>query len=212
MTESVSITLENRTVLGKKVATLRRAGMLPATVYGKNLGPFSVQLPLRAFQAVYRKVGRTKVIELVIPGQASIAAFVHTLQRHPMTREIIHVDFHAVDLKQAMTLAVPVHLVGVSLLVSRGDAILNQALSSIEVSALPMNLPSYIEVDVSGLDEYDKNIHVRDIAAPADTIIITDADELVVNLTPVRAEAEEETAEEETAEPELIREKREDEE
>jgi large subunit ribosomal protein L25 len=211
MSEGVKITLENRTVLGKKVKTLRRQGILPATVYGKNVGPFAVQLPLRAFQDVYRKVGRTKLMELSIPGQVNVSAFVHSLQRHPVSREISHVDFLAVDLKIAITIAVPVHLVGTSPLVNLGDALLNQAVNTIEVSALPQALPSSVEVDISVLDHLEKSIHVRDLSLPEGATFAGDGDLLVVNLTPVRASAEDGEAEA-PAEPTLIREKREDEE
>lgn len=207
MSEGVKITLETRSVLGKKVKTLRRKGILPATVYGKNVGPFAVQLPLRTFQDIYRRVGRTKLMELSIPGQVAVSAFVHLLQRHPVSREIIHVDFLAVDLKIEITIAVPIHFVGTSPLVARGDAVLNTSLTTIEVSALPQALPSAVEVDISGLDELDKTIHVRDLALPAGASFAGDLDLMVANLTPVRASAEDAEAEA-PVEPTLIREKR----
>jgi large subunit ribosomal protein L25 len=210
MSESVKLTLENREILGKKVKTLRRKGILPATVYGKGVGPFPVQLPLRTFLEAYRRASRTKIIELTLPGQPLMAVFVHALQRHPVSRDIIHVDFRAVDLKVAVTMHIPLHVVGASPLVLRGEAVLNHALTTIEVSALPNNLPSSIEVDVSTLESFDKNIHVRDLVVPTGTTFITDLDELVVSLTQSRAD-EEETADAAptTAEPELVREKRE---
>jgi large subunit ribosomal protein L25 len=81
------------------------------------------------------------------------------------------------------------------------------------VHALPADIPSFIEVDISGLDSLEKSIHVADITLPTQGAIVTPADELVVSLTPARPE-EEEVAEEEAeeAEPELVRETREDEE
>lgn len=209
MSESVKLTFENREILGKKVKNLRRVGILPATVYGKGVGPFPVQLPLRSFQEAYRRASRTKLIELTIPGQPSMSAFVHALQRHPVSREIIHVDFRAVDLKIAVTMAVPLHIVGESILVQRGEAVLNHPITTIDISALPNNLPSSIEVNVSDLDSFDKNIHVRDLVAPEGATFITDMDELVASLTPVRAEVDEtEEATSTSAEPELVREKR----
>jgi large subunit ribosomal protein L25 len=210
MADSIKVALEKRSVTGKKVKHLRQQGLLPATVYGKGVGPFTVQLPQKAFQELIRKAGRTRIVELSIPGESMISAFVHALQRHPVTRDIIHVDFHAVDLKVEVTISVPIHIVGTSVLVGRGDALLNQAMSSIDVSALPTALPASIDVDISGLDAFDKSIHVRDLVAPAGSAFAADGDDLVVSLTPARAE--EEITEEASAEPELIREKREDEE
>ncbi len=210
MSESVKLTLENREILGKKVKLLRRKGILPATVYGKGVGPFPVQLPLRSFLEAYRRASRTRIIELTLPGQPLMAVFVHALQRHPVSRDIIHVDFRAVDLKIAVTMPIPLHVVGASPLVQRGEAVLNHALTTVEVSALPNNLPSSIEVDVSDLDSFDKNIHVRDLTVPDGVTFITDLDELVVGLTQSRIEAEEAAdVVPTTAEPELVREKRE---
>jgi large subunit ribosomal protein L25 len=212
MADSIKVVLEKRNVTGKKVKLLRQKGILPVTVYGKGVGPFTLQMPQKAFVEMIRKSGRTRLVELTIAGEAMISAFVHSLQRHPVSREIIHVDFHAVDLKVEVTISVPIHIIGTSPLVARGDAILNQAMSAIDVNALPTALPSSIEVDISDLDEFDKSIHVRDLVAPTGSAFAADGDELVVNLTPARAEEEEVTEEPASSEPELIREKREDEE
>lgn len=215
MADRETIALESRTVLGKKVKNLRRDGLLPATVYGKNVGPFSVQLSARTFNEVYRRVGRTTLVDLKIPGQPVVSAFIFALQRHPVTRAIIHADFRAVNLNVAMTVAVPIHITGESPLVERGDALLNQVLNAIEVSALPAELPPHIEVDISGLDSFDKSIHVRDLTAPSGATFVTSEDDLVVSLTQAREEVEEEAAVEEaepSSEPELVRERREEDE
>ena len=214
MADTIKLEFENRTLVGKKVNRLRRAGVLPATVYGKGVGPFTVQLNARGFSEAYRRAGKTALIDLAIPGQQAHAAFIHSLQRHPVTRAILHVDFLVVDLKTEITVEVPIHIVGDSELIERGDATLNQVLNSLDVRALPAELPPYIEVDISGLDSLDKSIHVRDIPPLAKGAIVTDEDELVVSLSQSRPEEEEEVVEEEapSAEPELVREKREDEE
>jgi large subunit ribosomal protein L25 len=214
MADKITLALENRTVIGKKVNRLRRAGILPATVYGKGVGPYAVQLDSRTFNDLYRHAGRTTLVELQIPGEKTHSAFIHVLQRHPVTRAIMHVDFRAVDLLIEITVAVPIHLVGVSELIERGDALLNQVLTALDVRALPAELPHAIEVDISGLDGFDKSIRVRDIQLPGKGTIEADEDELVVSLTqarPEEEEVEEPEAEEEPAEPELVREKREEE-
>jgi len=204
MADRLNLSLENRTLVGKKVGRLRRDGIIPATVYGKGVSPISVQMNARAFNDTYRHSGRTGLIDLSIPGQKGISVFVHNLQRHPVTRNIIHVDFLAVDLRIEVTVDVPVHITGESELVKRGDALLNQVLTSLAVRALPADIPSSIEVDVSGLDSFEKSIHVGDLSLDTKGEIVTPADELVVSLT--QAREEEEVVEEETAEgePELV--------
>src|SRR5258706_11778535 len=81
MADKITLALEQRTLTGKKVSQLRRAGVLPATVYGKGVGPFTVQLDARTFSNVLRHAGRTSLLELEIPGQKPHSAFIHTLQR-----------------------------------------------------------------------------------------------------------------------------------
>jgi large subunit ribosomal protein L25 len=214
MADKIKLELENRIVVGKKVNRLRRAGVLPATVYGKGIGPFTVQISARGFNEAYRRAGKTTLVDLTIPGQPVQSAFIHSLQRHPVSRAILHADFLVVDLKIEVSVEVPIHIDGESELIERGDATLNQVLNTLNVHALPAELPSYIEVDISVLDSMEKSIHVRDIAALEHGAIVTDEDELIVSLSQSRPEEEEPVVEEVTgeAEPELVREKREDEE
>jgi large subunit ribosomal protein L25 len=196
MSEHLSLNVEIRDVIGKKVKTLRQEGLLPATVYGKGFDPISIQLNERTFFQVYRKVGRTSVIDLHIPGQPKSAAFIHDVQRHPVSRSIIHADFRVVNLKEHMHSAVPITLIGESPLVEKNDAILNQSLYELDVYALPDNIPSSIELDVSVLDSLDKSIYVSDIPAHPEYEITSEADTLVVTLTQTRMQAalEEEAA------------------
>ena len=139
------------------------------------------------------------------------SAFIHSLQRHPVSRAILHADFLVVDLKIEISVEVPIHIVGESGLVERGDAALNQVLNTLNVRALPAELPSYIEVDISVLDSLEKSIRVRDLAALEHGAIVTDADELIVSLSQSRPEEVVEEEAPSAAEPELVREKREDE-
>ncbi|HMO57268.1 MAG TPA: 50S ribosomal protein L25 [Roseiflexaceae bacterium] len=208
MSEQYSLPLETRSILGKKVNRLRRAGILPATVYGKSQSPLSVQVDARKFSDVYRKSGRSALVNLEIAGHEPIAAFVHTLQRHPVSRVVLHVDFLAVDLKVEVTVSVPVHLVGESPLVASNEAILNQQLQSLDVRALPAVIPQSITVDISGLTSIDKSIHIRDITFPEGVQCVMNHDDLVVGLSQSRTATQEEEstdAAETAAEPELVR-------
>lgn len=191
---SIDIKLTKRTVLGKKVAQLRKQGMLPATVYGKHLAPIAVQTDARSFAPLMRQAGRTNLVNLHIEGEAEpIQAFVHSYQRHPVSRAIIHVDFHAVDMSETVDVELRVHLVGVSPMVHRGDAMYNQG-GNIKVRALPGNIPTHVEVDVSVLDSAEKSIVVRDIVLPAGVTLLSNEEDLVVNLVTTRRSAGGESA------------------
>ncbi len=205
------IEANKRTITGKKVKRLRRDGLIPATVYGKGYTPASIQMDDRAFNLTFRKAGRTSLIDLMIDGTLT-SVFVQDVQRHPLSRAIIHIDFKVVDLKVAMQVEVPVIAVGESPLVARGDALLNHALNTVEVEALPADIPQHIEVDISVLDAYDKSIQAGDIKVEGKYKILTPADTVLLSLSQTRVTAEEEAAEEAPAEPELIRKPRGDEE
>ena len=199
---AIELNLTKRTVIGKKVNNLRKTGVLPATVYGKHLPPITVQTEARAFAPVMKAAGKTSLVTLNIAGEEPIAAFIHSFQRHPVSRAIIHVDFHAVDMSETVEVDVPMHMKGVSPLVVRGDAIFNNV-TSLRVRALPGNLPTEIVVDVSGLDMFDKAIRVSDIKLIGGAIILGLADDLVVGLAAVNRGEVVATAN--AAEPELVR-------
>ncbi len=213
MSTNLSLDLELRSVTGKEVKYLRTAGILPAVVYGKGVGPFSVQVDEKVFFNVYRKAGRSTLVELTIPGQPKQSAYIQDIQRHPVSRSITHADFRVVDLKVAITADIPIHISGTAEPVEKGDAVVNQALSQISVHGLPGDLPSYIDVDISPLDSTDKSILVSDLETGGKFEVLTDPEEVVVTLTETRMakelEAEEAEAEEAApSEPELIREER----
>jgi large subunit ribosomal protein L25 len=206
-----TISAQVRTVLGKKVKYLRKEGFIPATVYGKGFEAVSAQLSGREFEIVLRKAGRTALIDLNLDGHGMQSVFVQDIQRHPVTRAILHIDFKVVDLKKAVIMEVPLTIVGESPIVARGDALLNHVLNVVLVEALPNDLPQHIDVDISGLDTLDKTIHVRDLQAGAAYKILADADQVLLSLAQLRA-AEEEPVVATPAEPELIRKPREDDE
>ena len=206
---SLTLDVQLRDILGKKVKRLRQQGLLPATIYGKGFEPLAVQIDERTFNTTYRQVGRTALIELNIPGTKKQSVFIHAIQRHPVSRAIIHADFRVVDLQKLVSVEVPIVLVGESPLVKRGDALVNHVATTVEVEALPMNIPQTIEVDISGLNSFEDVIRVSDLASSDRYEVVTDSDELVASLTPLRAaKAEKEAEEEGPMEPELIRKER----
>lgn len=193
-----------RTVLGKKVKYLRTNGQIPCTIYGKNFDAISAQISAREFEIVFRKSGRTALIDLALDGHGIQSVFVQDVQRHPVTRAILHLDFKVVDLKKAVHVEVPVIAVGESALVARGDALLNHVINTVMVEALPNDLPQHIEVDISSLDALDKAIHVSDLAASVSYKILADPSQVLFSLGQLRA-IEETPVAEVSVEPELIR-------
>ncbi len=216
MTETISLDAQVRDVVGKQVKRLRQQGLLPATVYGKDFGPLSLQVDEKTFSHIYRNAGKTTLLNLKIAGQKPQKALIYDVQCHPVKRDIIHADFRVVDLKVEMDAEVPIVLVGESPLVERDDAVLNSGITSVVVHALPEDIPHHIEVDISQLDSFDKVVYVSDLASQAGFTFQTPADTLVVTLTQARATAAEKEEEQEKTsfmdEPALIRKEREEDE
>lgn len=212
MATNHTLEAQKREILGKKVKSLRKQGLIPATVYGKSFEPVSVQIDERAFNALYRRAGKTALIDLNIAGLKKQSVFVQAVQRHPVTRTILHVDFKVVDVNKPVQIEVPVTAVGESPVVARGDAMLNHVIATVLVEALPGNLPQHLDVDISGLDSLDKAITVADLAASSGYKVLNDPEQVLISLSQTRATAEQEPAEEVSVEPELVRPERESEE
>lgn len=193
--DNLKLTLEPRSVTGKKVKNLRKQGVLPASICGKGIPNGNFQLDLKEFSAVYRQAGRTALIELQLP-DGKQSAFVRQLQIHPVSRVPIHVDFHVVDLLVAMTADVPVVTVGENSHVQRGEAVISLALQALHVRGLPADLPQSVELDISDLD-VGTTLYVSDLSVGDNIEVLTPADQGVLSLTPSRmaAEAEEVAAE-----------------
>lgn len=153
-----------REKLGKAVKTLRNEGSVPAVVYGKDFKNLNVTLDLKEFKKVYREAGHSSVVDLAVEGSKEpVKVLITDLQESPVKNEIIHVDFHKVDLSKKTTAEVPVEVTGVSPIVKGGEGILLTLLTQIEVEALPLDLPHRITVDVSNLEKIGDGITVAQL-------------------------------------------------
>jgi large subunit ribosomal protein L25 len=207
MAEHAKLDAEPRTVLGKKVKKLRRAGTLPAVVYGPMVdGADSVQVNARDFEFTFRDVGYTGLIDLTTNGN-TLPVFVREVQVHPVRRDILHIDFFAPNMRLPVEANVPVHTVGE--LEDGVESVAELTLGSFEVtvSALPDLIPDEIQADISGLKEIGDQIVAGELPLPEGVELTSNEEELIAKLDPIREEEEEEVEEEEVeegAEPEMV--------
>ncbi|HID89972.1 MAG TPA: 50S ribosomal protein L25 [Anaerolineae bacterium] len=207
---------EKRTITGKKVRRLRREGWVPAVVYGPGVESRSLQVRRREAEAVLAEAGTSQLVSVLVSGEKSpLHTLVREVQRDPISREVLHIDFYQVEMGKPITVDVPLVLVGESPVVERGLGILLQQRETIEIECLPKDLVEAVEVDLTGLTEVGQEITVADLAIPADIRVLADPDEVLVSVSPVE-ETEEVGEEEEVeaaaeAEPELIRRRKEEE-
>jgi large subunit ribosomal protein L25 len=188
---------EIRELLGRKVKQLRKNGLVPATVYGHDFKPMSIQMNARDMGKAFEDVGESGLVDLMIDGKKYPILF-RNPQYHPIDGAIIHIDCYKVNLREKITTTVPVELVGEAPAVKLGN-VLVAVTDQVEVEALPANLPEKIEVDISGLENVDQVITVADLKVDTSKVEIKTAmDQLIVKL---EVPKEEEVAEETTVAP-----------
>jgi large subunit ribosomal protein L25 len=209
----VSLQARARTGSGKGAARKSRAaGNIPAILYG----PGEEAVPLEISQPDFMKIyhgghGENVLVDLSVDAEQPRKVLFREVQRDPVTERVIHVDFYHVSLTKPIRVHVPVHLEGTPVGVKDAGGILQHIMREVEVECLPTEIPTFLAVDVSGL-EIHHAVHVRDLGGEK-IKLLDDADRTVasvippvVSKEPVAAEAEE-AVEEEAAEPERIGEK-----
>jgi len=197
--KSLALKVQKRTTQGKKVKSLRKAGILPGNVYGKDIKSTAVQVEMKEFLPIYKEAGETGLIDLSLEGKI-LPVLIHNVAKDYLRDELLHADFFKVNLKEKIKTQVPIQLIGEAKAVTERVGILQQTLSEVEVEALPQDLPEKIEVDVTPLSEVDQNIAVEELKAPQGVAILTDKNQVIVKITElVSKEAEEQAAEEAAA-------------
>jgi len=183
-----------REILGKKVKSLRRQGLVPAVVFGKELGSIPLELNRNDFREAYRQVGENGLLHLKVVGQ-TYSVLLHELQIDPVTRELLHVDFFQVDLTKRVTVSIPLVVVGESPAVQSGTGLLLTLLTEVEAECLPTDIPAEIAVDISSLSEVGDSFTVDMLPINQNEITIALAgSEVVAKIVPATMEEEVEEA------------------
>ncbi len=194
----IELKVSPREVLGKKVKRLRREGVIPANVYGHALESVAIQVTKDDLVSLLRSAGRNEIVYLRLDGEEPRPTFLRQIQRNPVTDAILHVDFYQISLKEKVRMEVPLALVGTAPAEQTQGGTLLHSLDRIAVEGLPTEIPSTIEVDVSGLEEIDATIYVRDLSVPGEVTVLSDPEQVVAKIAPpqVEKEVEEEVEEE----------------
>jgi large subunit ribosomal protein L25 len=203
--EEVLLKASQRKVTGKHVKALRRAGLLPAILYGHGIEPIAISLDFKEASRIFPYITSSQLIVVEVDGEQH-HALVREKQRHPVQGTLLHVDLNAVSMTEKLRANIVLELVGDAPAVREINAILVQTVEELEVQCLPQYLMDRIEVDLSSLKQFGDAIHVRDIILPEQIEVLADPNEVVVVATAPAAEEVVEAVEEEeaAAEPEVI--------
>ncbi len=144
-----------------KLSALRRQGFIPGIVYGRGMTAMSVAVPVRAFERIRRTTGESAIVELQFDGGKAITTVVHEFQMNPIRDTYTHVDFLSISLDEPLRSRIPIRPVGTAIGLKEGG-VLEHSLYELEVEALPLDIPEYLEVDVTELG-LKHSIHVADL-------------------------------------------------
>ena len=191
--EKVLLKATKRNVTGKQVKALRRAGELPAVIYGRHVEPLSISLDAHSTELVFAKLTSSSLVTIDVEGQ-EFAALVREKQRNFIKGNLTHVDFLALDLTETIRTKVRLTFTGVASAVKDFSAVLVHRMEALEVECLPVNLPERINVDISSLKEIGNNIRVSEIPLPENVTVLDDGDDIVIIATIAKEETPEEGA------------------
>jgi len=210
--EQAKLVSELREGRGKGAArAARRAGLVPAIIYGHKLAPMAIQLPERNLHRFMVSSGENILINMGIGKDESETVMLKEIQIDPVSRQIVHADFIRVSLEERVATHVPIILIGSAPGIAEGG-IQEFLLRELEVECQVGLIPENIEIDVSSLD-IGNQVRVGDVTLGEDMAILDDPSTIIVAVAaPIIREEEEEGAEVEIEEgeiePEVIGEKR----
>jgi large subunit ribosomal protein L25 len=189
--EKLTLKADKRGIVGKKTKTLRRQGFTPAHLFGHGLESLTLQCDTPTLQRTIARAGMTRLITLAIEGDKQPHnVFIREIQREPVSRDLLHVDFYQVKMTEKIKVDVPIVLVGEAPAMKAKGRTISHTLTSLSVECLPDDLPPQIEVDLSPLEDIEQAIFVRDIVLGPGVTVFAEPGQLVVKVSEVRVEVE----------------------
>ena len=212
MAQQVKLKAQKRSVLGRNaVKKIKKEGLVPGIVYGAQSEPMPLQVEARELANVLAHASSEHVlVELEIADGSQSTnrlALIQEVQHHPLRRELLHVDFHAVSRTEKIISEVPIEAFGEALGVRTFGGLLEYSLRTLEVECFPQDLPDIVRIDVTNLN-IGESLHVRDIPLPPGVEAITDGDLTVASVVASRVGEEVTEAAETVTTPEVITEKK----
>ena len=185
--ERVVLQATRREVIGKQVGALRRAGKLPAVLYGHRIESTPIMLDAHETSLTLSHLTSSSLVTIQLDGK-EYPTLVREKQRDYIKNRLLHLDFQAVSLTEKIRAKVSIELTGTAPAVKEFSAIIVHGLTDLEVESLPQELPERIVVDISSLSEIGDGVRVRDIVLSDKVEILGDPDELIVVAAAPRVE------------------------
>lgn len=215
--EQINLDVQLRKNLGSAQAQkVRRQNLIPAIIYGGGSKPTIIQADRKVYDRIHRQhLGESLIYHLNVLDEgkkvADFPAIIKDIQLHPVTEEVIHLDFNRISLDKEIEIKVQIITKGEAIGVKRDGGTLDHTMRELDVICLPTNIPHHLEIDITNLGIHD-SIHVKDIVLPAGVSTKHDPDSVVATVAgsmreEVAAPAEADAAAT-AAEPEVLKEKK----
>jgi large subunit ribosomal protein L25 len=176
----MKLTVQSRTLFGKKLTPLRKLRLVPGVIYSKHMADtIAISVDEVQLKKAYAVAGTSTAVELTGDGINQLVLF-HDYQLHPVRDTLLHVDFLAVKADEMVEAEVHIIFEGESSLVKLGLGQLQYVKHSIMVEALPLDLPHDIKVDVSNIATLDDGVFVKDLDLGKKVKILEDKDQPIV--------------------------------
>jgi len=190
MADTLSLSALPRETAGKNLNSSRKAGLIPAVLYGHDVSPKMFWVNAIEFGKVFHVVGESTIFSLISGKSVGLNVLVNNVQLDPISNRVSHIDFYQVDMDEELEAAIPLEFVGEAPAVRELGGILVKTLENVEVRCLPKNLPHSIEVNISTLVTFDDQIKVSDLALGNKIEILTEADTVLALVEAPRTDAD----------------------
>ena len=188
-TEAVKATLRSGKFNKNAARRIRVSGLIPAVIYGAGQESQAITVdPKSITKILYSESGHNSIFDLNIEGGAGVKAMIVDWQYEPIKGALLHIDLKRIAMNKTMKVSVPVLLSGIPVGVKMGGGVLDHVMREIQVECLPNDIPSHIDVDVSGLEMYGA-IHVSDLPHTGSVKFLEAEDMLVAHVTSIKEEA-----------------------
>jgi len=192
----MELVVQQREKFGKQVKSLRKAGLVPAELYGADAENLHLSVSEKEFVKVFKSAGENTIVNIVLDGNKT-PVLITEVDYDPIVGNPRHIDFYRVRMDEEIKTEIPLVFIGEAPAVKDKGGILTRVMHEIEVEALPADLPHDFQVNLALLDDLEKSIHVRDLNAPSGVKILDGGDSVIAT---VKAFVEEAVVEEQKIE------------
>jgi len=196
--DKVKLGAKKRTEMGRKTNQGRKAGQVPAVIYGKGIKSESLWVDALDFSRLVKESGESVIIDLTIDGsddplcqsssEASRNVIVNEVQRDPVKNDYRHIDFYQVNMKEKIETEVELIFIGESEAVKAMGGVLVKSIDHIKIKCLPTDLPSHIDVDISKITNFEEHITIKDLDISDKVEIEGDLETVIALVSPPRSE------------------------